>query len=54
MEQKKLFAKICIGLSIIWGILLGFKSVYSIWWDSTFMCPCGAHPKYTDSLGGTM
>ena len=54
VEQKKVFAKFCIGLSIIWGILLGFNSVYLSWWDNTFMCPCGAHPKYTIGLEDTM
>ena len=54
IEKKELLSKCCIGLSIVFGLLFGLKTVYSILWNDTFMCPCGAHPKYTESLGNTM
>ena len=54
IEKKELLSKCCISLSIIFGLLFGIKTVYSFLWNEAFMCPCGTHPRYTESLGNTM
>ena len=44
-EIKKTLIIICMGLSIIFGILLGCIAGYKINWNNAFMCSCGNHLK---------